>query len=77
MPVFSKRSVEAIVEQGDDVEEPPPQVLLPSSKLGIIVMPEIIPEEDATTPVIKDKVPKLLPGSKSFFVIPPDQEKSE
>lgn len=77
MPIFTKEARDLITPIQDDKAILPPllddEVLLPSSKIGIIRMPEIITEEK------EEELRKLLPGSKSpnFILENPQRKKSE
>ncbi len=78
MPIFTKEQLDS--RSGADSilpaleeQEPSPEYLLPSSKIGILRLPkkEVDPPQEKAT--------KLLPGSKSFRVIPkePESDRSE
>jgi hypothetical protein len=78
---MTRGEIDEYLEKGRDFIHPIPGIpqgaeevsnvtpLLPGSKIGIVVLPNILPEPP------KQKDPKLLPGSKSFiFETPVKQE---
>ncbi len=80
MPVFSKRktneevdSMMKLLDGSGESEAKREESLLPSSKIGIIRLPEVQTEDEEEDP------PRLLPGSKSFnFLLDnPELKKSE
>jgi hypothetical protein len=68
-------SDDSILPELEEIEEAPGQVLLPSSKIGILVIPKIIEEKEGAD----EETKKLLPGSKSslFFWEDPEPKKPE
>jgi hypothetical protein len=62
MPVFSKRSVNSIIEIQDDVEAAPPKVLLPGSKVGVFKL--LKQEEQAKREVPPKPLPAPNPESE-------------
>lgn len=72
MPLFTKEASDFITPIPGTGKAPElNDVLLPSSKIGILVMPEILTEEEEPR--------KLLPGSKSFNLLldNPERKKSK